>query len=505
MSASYEQIVELRNKLNDTFYTGKTRSLEWRLSQLKSLKKFLQNEEKAITEALKQDLRKCGFESYVFEISVLNGEIDNIINNLAHWLEPEYTPVPAAMAPAYSEIHKDPYGVTLVIVPFNYPVQLGIAPLAGSIAGGNCCMLKPSEMASATEKLLSEVLPMYLDPSTFAVVTGDAKVTQDLLKVRWDKIFFTGSTRVGKIVMKAAAEFLTPVSLELGGKSPTIIDKDLVNLEVVAKRIVWGKTVNAGQTCVAPDYIYCHESLYDSLLASLKEQYLKMYSEDPKNSPDLSRIISKQHYERLKGLIADAKAHKCTVYYGDSYDDNTNFVNLTLLTNVPKEAKVMQEEIFGPVLPIYKYRDVKEVIQHVNSGERPLVMYLFSSNTKWINTLVDAIPSGDVITNDCLLHAGSPFLPFGGVGASGMGGYHGKFSIDSFTFKRSVLRRDAGKLLDVPARYPPYTDFNFTILKTALALPPLPGFTPRFKYYVVFAGILAAAGVVAGYYFQGKL
>jgi aldehyde dehydrogenase (NAD+) len=452
MDHTLENIVETRNKLNDTFYSGKTCPLEYRLSQLRSLKKFMEKEQDTIQKALAQDLRKCSFESYVMEISVLNGELDFMIKNLEHLLEPEFTPVPAAMAPAYSEVHRDPFGVTLIIVPFNYPVQLAIAPLIGSIAGGNCCVMKPSEVATATEKLLYEVLPMYLDPQTFAVVKGDVQVTQDLLKVRWDKIFFTGSTRVGKIIMKAASDFLTPVSLELGGKSPTIIDKDVVNLEVVCKRIAWGKTMNAGQTCVAPDYVYCHEKHYDAFLQLLKESYLNMYSKDPKSSNDLGRIITKQHYQRLKSLVDDAVDHKAKIYYGGDHDERTNFLDLTILTNVTESCKVMKEEIFGPILPVFKYSDIKEVIQHINSDEKPLVMYLFSSSRKWIDKMIEVIPSGDVVTNDCLFHAGSSYLPFGGVGHSGMGAYHGKFSIDAFTYKRSVLRRDAGKLLDIPAR-----------------------------------------------------
>lgn len=497
-ASTMDEIVSLHSRLNTTFTKGKTRSIEWRLTQLKSLRKFLQKEENAIYEALHHDLRKPKFEAYVMEIGVITGELDLIISNLREWLKPEYTPVPAAMAPAYSEIHKEPFGVTLIIAPFNYPLQLALSPLFGAFAGGNCAVLKPSELASATETLLAEVLPKYLDHEAFGVITGDARVTTDLLQTRWDKIFFTGSTRVGKIVMKAAAEFLTPVSLELGGKSPTIIDKNVVDMATVAKRIVWGKTMNSGQTCVAPDYIYAHEDVYDNLLKALKEQAIAMYSEKASMTPDLGRIISTGHFQRLKSLLEDSK--DC-VYFGGDTDEATKYVGFTVLTNVKENAKVMQEEIFGPLLPVFKYRDVNEVIKIVNKGEKPLVMYLFSSNARWIDQLIAAIPSGDVVANDTLLHAGSPFLPFGGVGYSGIGGYHGRFSIDAFTFKRTVLRRDGTKILDVPIRYPPYSDFNFKMIKKALFLPPLPGFTPKFKYYASMFTFLAVAGAALAIYF----
>eukprot|EP01040_Poterioochromonas_malhamensis_P003384 gene3384-3608_t len=495
---SLDEIVTIRNRLNAKFYEGKTRPYEYRLKQLKSLQSFLKKEEKAIFAALAADLHKSTFEAFLMELGIIAGELDYIIANLKDWLKPEYTPVPAAMAPAYSEVHKDPYGVTLIVVPFNYPVQLALSPLFGAIAGGNCVVLKPNELATETEKLLSQVLPMYLDQETFAVVTGDAKVSADLLTVRWDKIFFTGSTRVGKLVMKAASEFLTPVSLELGGKSPTIVDKNLVDLDTVAKRIVWGKTMNSGQTCVAPDYIYIHEDVYDAVLKAMKEQAIQFYSEHPKDSPDLSRIISAGHFQRLKKLLDDSKQN---VYYGGNTDEKTKYIDFTILTNVTHESKVMEDEIFGPLLPVFKYKDINEVIRIVNKNEKPLVMYLFSSDLKWINRLINAIPSGDVVTNDTLLHAGSPFLPFGGVGASGMGGYHGKFSIDAFTFKRTVLRRDATKILDAPIRYPPYSDFKFGLIKSALNLPPLPGFTPKFKVYALFFSLVVAAGVALGVYY----
>lgn len=457
-----------------SFKTGKSKSYEFRIEQLRNLKRFVAENEDKISQALNADLHRCPFEAIGLEIGSVVIEIDLMISSLRSWMKPQYTTVPAAFAPASSAIVHEPFGLCLVIGAFNYPFVLSISPVIGAIAAGNAVILKPSEMSSEVEKLLATILPKYLDANFFRVVCGDAAVSSKLLSLRWDKIFFTGSTRVGKIVYKAAAENLTPVSLELGGKSPTIVDKNVRDLATAVKRIAWGKFVNAGQTCIAPDYIYVHKDVYPQFMSELKKQIVKFYGEDAQKSPDLARIISGIHCERLAAMIADSKE---SIAFGGNVDKDDRYIQPTVLTDVKKDSKVMQEEIFGPILPVFTYTDLDEVIAYVNEGEKPLTMYIFSTNQRVIDTLTHRIASGSVVINDTLFQFGNIFAPFGGVGHSGMGGYHGKFSFECFSQKRSVLHRDDTAILDIPIRYPPYTDFALSVFRIAFALPHIPALT----------------------------
>jgi aldehyde dehydrogenase (NAD+) len=371
--------------------------------------------------------------------------------------------------------------------------------MLGAIAAGNTVVIKPSEMCPASEKILAELLPKYIDSDSYRVVCGDVPVTSALLKLQWDKIFFTGSTRVGKIVMKAAAEFLTPVSLELGGKSPTIIHESVTDIELAATRVLWGKSVNAGQTCIAPDYVFCHEKHYDRFLACLKEKSLSFYGKEPQQSKDYARIVSPAHFNRLNALLTDSRAQ---VYSGGRTDEKDKFIEVTVLKDVKKESKIMQEEIFGPILPVMVYRDIQEVIDYVNSGDKPLTMYLFGKDRQWIDRMTDAVPSGSIVVNDVLFQFANVFAPFGGVGASGMGNYHGKYSFDCFSYKRSILRRDDHRLLDAPIRYPPYGPYAVTIFKSLVKLPAMPHMTVSTLLMVLMT---AVALPLAGLKYFGKI
>lgn len=439
----------LRN-LRAAYATGKTKTYGWRVAQLQGVQRFMTENEAKIGAALAADLGRHIFEAVGLEIVPVSMEITHMLEHLKCWMKPTYTDVPAMMQPASSEIIAEPYGVCLVMGAFNYPISLTLGPVIGAISAGNCVLIKPSEMSSNVEKLLAEVLPNYLDKDCFAVVCGGVSTTTELLKLQFDKIFFTGSPRVGKIVMKAAAEHLTPVSLELGGKSPTIIDESVTDMEVVAQRVLWGKCANAGQTCIAPDYLFVHEKKYDEFLTHAKKKLAKFYGNDIQRAPEFARIISTGHAERIQGLIQEAGAN--AVAFGGHVDVSTRYVEPTLLVNVSLDSKIMNEEIFGPVLPILKYTDINTVIAHVNKHDKPLTMYIFAKNRKLIDKLTNSIDSGSVVVNDCLFQFANVYAPFGGVGASGMGGYHGKFSFDCFSHKRPIMRRDDHLILDAPQR-----------------------------------------------------
>lgn len=461
-------------RLKKTFQSGKTKSFEWRVSQLQAIKRMCVENEIQFKEALTKDLGRGDFESYGLEILPSIMESDFMVSHLHEWMRPTYTSVPGIMAPATAEITYEPYGVCLVISAFNYPLQLSLGPLLGAICAGNCCVLKPSEMASATEKCLAEIIPRYLDNDCFAVICGSIPTTTALLEQRWDKIFFTGSTRVGKIVMSAAAKHLIPVSLELGGKSPTFVDDSVTDLALVAQRICWGKFTNAGQTCIAPDYIICHEKVYDGLLKEMTACLKRFYGENPQQSGDLSRIISTFHVERLKSMLDEKPGN---IVVGGQVDIECRYVAPTIVTNVRPGSKIMSEEIFGPLLPIIKVSKIEEGIEFIKGNdvfEKPLALYIYGKNRKVIDHIIHSIPSGGVLVNDCLFHFGNSFVPFGGVGPSGLGGYHGKFSFECFSHRRSIMRRDDHMILDAPIRYPPYTKSALKAFKLAAGLPPIP-------------------------------
>lgn len=440
----------LVGRLRDTFDTGRTKPIGWRKAQLRRLDDLIKENEAALVEALASDLGRPGFEAWVAEIRVLELEIEHALRDLADWMAPERTTAPMVLQPAGAWIQQEPLGVVLIIAPWNYPIQLALAPLIGAIAAGNCAVVKPSEVSPASSRLMAELLPRYLDTDAVAIVEGAVPETTALLEQRWDHIFFTGGERVGKIVMTAAAQHLTPVTLELGGKSPCIVDST-ANLKVTAKRLIWGKGFNAGQTCIAPDYILVEESVKRPLIDALVRALKDFYGDDPQASPDFSRIVSPRHFARLMALMQDG-----TVAHGGSADADSKFIELTLLDDVPVDSPLMTEEIFGPLLPIVSVPSVDEAIRFVNSRPKPLALYVFSGDRAVSKKVLERTSSGGACVNDCFVHFAVPGLPFGGVGTSGMGAYHGKHSFDTFSHRKGVIEKPT--LVDPWLRYPPYND-----------------------------------------------
>lgn len=436
---------EIVEKQKQFFYSEKTKSVDFRLLQLDRLKEMIVSNEEKIIQALKKDLNKSEFEAFTTEIGFLYMELKEVRKKLKSWMRPEKVTNPITHKGAKSLIYKDPYGVALVIAPWNYPFQLALAPVIGAIAAGNCIILKPSELTPTISGLLKEMVAEYFDEEYFTVVEGAVKETQELLSSRVDYIFFTGSVRVGKIVMEKASEHLTPHTLELGGKSPTIVDQD-ANLEIAAKRIAWAKFTNAGQTCIAPDYLYVHEGVKDQFINLLKKSTLDLYGDSLEN-PDYGRIVSEGHYQRLKGFLSNGK-----LLFGGKGDDGSLKIEPTFLEETHWDDPVMQEEIFGPILPVLTYRSLDEVIDQVRKHEKPLALYYFSESKEKQDQILSQLSFGGGCINDALFHIANPYLPFGGVGQSGTGAYHGKASFDTFTHQKSVVHQTTK--FDFPFRYP---------------------------------------------------
>ena len=446
------------NKQKEFFYLGKTNDINFRIDNLKRLKQVIKKNEDKILDALKKDLGKSNFESYATEVGLVYDEINKHIKNIKRWSKIEKTKSPIVYYPAKSYIYKEPYGVTLIIGPFNYPFQLVIAPLVGAISAGNTAIIKPSENTKNTSILLEEMINENFQEEYLKVVSPleGKEVVSYLLDLPFDYIFFTGSIRVGKIVMEKAAKNLVPVTLELGGKSPCIVDKD-AKLELAAKRIVWGKFLNVGQTCVAPDYLCVHSSVKDKLLKLIVEEIHKQFGTEVKNSPDYSRVINTASLNRLKEYLNDGE-----IYYGGNFDITELYMEPTILTNVDVDSNVMTEEIFGPILPVIEFDNIQDIISFINKREKPLALYYFSENKKSINNILRCTTSGGVTINDTVIHVANGNLPFGGVGNSGMGRYHGKASFDAFTHKRSVMER--GTFVEFNVRFAPYKE-KINILK----------------------------------------
>jgi aldehyde dehydrogenase (NAD+) len=451
------EIVERVAKARASFRDGRTRDVSWRRAQLEALKRLLKEEESAIFEALWADLRKPRLEGYLTEVGFVIAEIDDALQHLDRWMKPERTHTSLLAQPGKSWTTHDPLGVVLVIGTWNYPVQLLLAPLVGALAGGNAAVLKPSEIAAHTSALMADLLPRHLDPEAVAVIQGGADETQALLDERFDLIFFTGGSRVGQIVLEKAARHLTPVVLELGGKSPCLVDRD-ASLEVAARRIAWGRFSNAGQTCVAPDYVLVHEAVELELLAHLRAAVTAFYGDDPRLSPDYCRIVNDRNFERLSKLLHDGE-----VVCGGKADARERYVAPTILRGVSPESPVMQDEIFGPILPVLTVPNMDAAIEFVTDRPKPLALYLFSNDEATQHKVVDRTSSGNACINDVLLHMVVPELPFGGVGESGMGRYHGRWSFETFTHRKGVLARSIH--LDLPVRYPPYADGHLALLR----------------------------------------
>nr|XP_004669119.1 aldehyde dehydrogenase family 3 member A2 isoform X1 [Jaculus jaculus] len=436
-------------RLRQAFRSGRTRPLRFRRQQLEALRRMVQEREEDILGALARDLSKSELNAYSQEVITVLGEIDFVLGNLAEWVSAK--PVKKNLFTLLDEayIQPQPLGLVLIIGAWNYPFVLTMQPLVGAIAAGNAVIVKPSELSENTANILAKLLPQYLDQDLYAVINGGVEETTELLKQRFDHILYTGNTAVGKIVMAAAAKHLTPVTLELGGKSPCYIDKDC-DLDVVCRRITWGKFMNCGQTCIAPDYILCEATLQDQIVQRIKDTVKEFYGENIKESPDYERIINLRHFKRIKSLLEGQK-----IAFGGETDEATRYIAPTVLTNVDPEAKVMQEEIFGPVLPIVPVKNADEAIHFINEREKPLALYIFSHNNKLIKQMIEETSSGGVTGNDVIMHFTLNSLPFGGVGSSGMGAYHGKHTFDTFSHQRPCLLKSlkgegANKL-----RYPP--------------------------------------------------
>ncbi len=440
---------DVYTKAKSFFDSRQTFSYEFRLRQLKILEEMLHAEKAAIVEALHMDLGKPNIESLLGEWGFVVEETRLTIQNLKKWMKPQRVRTTRATFPAKSKIYSEPLGVVLVIGPWNYPFQLTIAPLIGALAAGNTVILKPSEIASHTADLISNLIAKYFDPRLVTTVQGGVDETTELLKIPFDHIFFTGSTAVGKVIAQAAAKNLTPVTLELGGKSPAIVCED-VDMEVVVRRLVWGKFFNAGQTCVAPDYVYVQNSVYEKFKTSLVNEILNQFSIDPEKSESLARIINSRNFQRLMSLI-----NKDQVLVGGRGNAEKRFLAPTVLQNISWEDRVMQEEIFGPILPILKFENLDQAFNEIKKRDKPLSAYLFSKNKEVQKKFISEISAGGITINDVILHLSNPYLPFGGVGASGQGRYHGLYSFQTFSHQKSVLIR--GFWLDIKARYAPYT------------------------------------------------
>lgn len=452
-------IERILQKQRDFFDNGVTRSLPFRIEKLKLLKKVVLENEKEILEALKKDLNKAPFEAYATEVGIVLDELGYIIKHLPSWAKARNVKTPVIHFPSSGYIMPEPYGISLIMSPWNYPFNLAIIPLIGSMSAGNCTVIKPSAYSANTSAVIARIIAENFDEEYISVIEGGRNENRQLLNEKFDYIFFTGSVSVGKTVMEAASKNLTPVTLELGGKSPCIVDKK-VNIRLAAKRIIWGKLLNAGQTCVAPDYLLVHSDVKQELLIHMKEAITGLYGSDPCNNPEYPKIINEKHFNRLKDLL------KCeNIVAGGKYNEGSLKIAPTIIDRVKFEDPVMQEEIFGPIMPVLEYKELPEVIRAVNSRPKPLALYFFSTDKNNQKFIMNNISFGGGCINDTMVHIGTSSLPFGGVGESGMGGYHGRASFETFSHMKSVLNKS--NLLDIKLRYAPYKN-NLKLLKKIL-------------------------------------
>jgi aldehyde dehydrogenase (NAD+) len=434
--------------------------LAWRLSQLDALEHFLTEREGDIVEALRKDLGKPETEALLSEVRMIVGEVRLTRKRLRSWMKPERVRTPLVAMPGRSYIYREPLGLVLIIAPWNYPFQTAVLPLVGALAAGNCVVLKPSEIAPHTSALIAKWIPKYLDTKAVRVVEGGVPETTALLRQKWDHIFYTGNGTVGRIVMEAASKHLTPVTLELGGKSPAVVD-ETADLDSAAKRIVYGKFFNAGQTCVAPDYVLVHEAVHDALLNRMVSAVREFYGDDPRESPDFARIINRRHHARLARLLDGAD-----VATGGETDISERYIAPTIIKNVKEGDQVMKEEIFGPILPVISVPSVPAAVAFINRQPKPLALYFFSTSKDAQKLVIEGTSAGGTTINHVWLHVGVPALPFGGVGESGMGAYHGRHSFETFSHQRGVLKKST--LKDPPLMFPPYAAWKQRWLKRLL-------------------------------------
>lgn len=442
------------------FNTQQTKDISFRKDQLKKLSKAIKSYESDILEALYTDLGKNKVEAYATEIGITLKSIKNARKELKNWTKTKNVDTPLYLFPTKSYIKKEPYGTVLIIAPFNYPFQLVFEPLIGAIAAGNTAIIKPSELTPNVARVIKRLINETFDANYIEVIEGGIEETQTLIHLPLDYVFFTGSENVGKIVYQAASENLVPVTLEMGGKSPVIVD-ETANIKVASERICFGKFTNAGQTCVAPDYILVHESVKDDLITALSKTLREFYGQNIQQSPDYGRIVNLKHYHRLTSLLNSAQMN---IVFGGHSDEDERYIEPTLLDHVTSDSAIMQEEIFGPILPILTYQSLDEAIAFIHQRPKPLSLYLFSEDENATQRVINELSFGGGAINDTLMHLANPKLPFGGVGASGMGRYHGKYSFDTFTHEKSYI-------------------FKSTRLESGVHLPPYKG---KFKYIKAF-------------------
>ena len=446
--------------LRNAFLVGTSRSLEWRRDQLRRVEGLIKDNSAELTDALRQDLGKCASESWITDLGPALASVRFMRKQLRAWMAPEPVSNPIALMPAQSFIIREPLGVVLIISPWNCPVQLTLMPLAAAIAAGNYAVVKCSELSACTSQVLSRLIPLYLDAKCVAVVEGGPEEASALLEERFDHIFYTGSPGIARIVMQAAARHLTPVTLELGGKSPCIVDES-ADLGTAARRIVFGKFLNAGQTCIAPDYVLVHKSGEEKFLSELKTAITEFYGPDPKSNSDYGRIVNDRHFLRLQALMRSGQ-----IVIGGETDRESRYIAPTILSKVDVNSALMTEEIFGPILPVMAIPSITAAVEFVNTRPKPLALYLFSQSRKVESYILQNTSSGGTCVNTTLLHHANERLPFGGVGESGIGNYHGRFGFETFSHKRAVVRKSVYP--EVPLAYPPYTKLKDFLLRRIL-------------------------------------
>lgn len=455
-----DAIVALVQNTTTFFETGITRPYEFRAEQLSKLGAAMRKYEQRISDALYKDLHKVQMETYLTEIGMVQEEVRFLSKHLKKLMKPKRVRTPLSHFLASSKIYYEPYGTVLIMSPWNYPVNLTLSPLAGAIAAGNCAIIKPSNYTPETSKVIAELVAETFDPRFISVVTGGREENAELLQQKFDYIFFTGGITVGKLVMEAAARHLTPVTLELGGKSPCIVEKT-ADIAAAARRIMFGKILNGGQTCVAPDYVLIHESVKSAFIAECKKVLKEFLPTEAYTACNMTRIVNDKHFERLTKLMEDE-----TVVIGGESDRNGRFIPLTVLDNITFESPIMQEEIFGPLLPLISFSDLQWAIDHIRHRPKPLALYLFTKDTAVERKVLAEVSFGGGCINDTIVHLATPYMPFGGVGTSGMGNYHGKQSFYTLSHEKSVMKKSL--LVDLPMRYHPYSERKLNLVKKFL-------------------------------------
>ena len=456
MKKVYDRIEKQKTFISE----GKPLDLAFRKTMLNKLKGAILKYSSDINAALKKDLGKSEFESYATETGLILEEIGMHLKHLSKWTKRKKVKSPLVHFISKSYIYSEPYGRVLIFGTWNYPFQINLVPLIGAISAGNCAIIKPSEFTPHSSELLAKIIEEIFPEEYITVIQGGVEESQYLLSQKFDLIFFTGSPKVGRVILEGASKFLTPVCLELGGKSPCIVD-ETANIDLSARRIIWGKFVNAGQTCIAPDYLFVHNKVKDKLLLKMKEYVQLFYGDDPSKSADFGRIINQANLNRLADLLKEGE-----IFSGGQISPEALYMAPTIIDGIKPEHKIMQEEIFGPILPVMTFNNLSEVKEYVNSNPKPLALYYFSENSKDLQTVIREIPAGTVCLNETVMQFGNSNLPFGGVGNSGFGKYHGKSSFDTFSHYKSVLQKST--LVDLPFRYPPYNKTKLKIIKQFL-------------------------------------